>query len=653
MLRSIYKKLGPLGPILVLFLCCLSLFALNRVFLGLNYSANFSETNDYLFFLPVGVRTDIIILCLTLALPTLLMLVLPAKLLYYFKPLLAAYFTFICCLFLFFEIVSWPFMDQYSSRPNQLFFQYFTHPKEVLGMVWAEYKLLLVASAIAIFLFAKYCWRFFYLLVEKAHNWKYWQNIIALPLVIALMTIGARSGIGQANANPSVAAFSNDHLVNQVALNASYSLSFAIYTAKNAAIRSQELYGDMPTEEVVSRIKNYMDAKPEDFVDENIPTLHKQTPTIKRDKPANLVVIVMEGLGSEYIGSLDGIDLTPNFDKLSKEGALFSQVHATGTRTSRGMEAMVSGYPPTSKSSSIMKLDLAQRNFFTIASLLKQHGYSSNFIYGGEAHFDNMASFFLGNCFDEIIDENDFENPEYYGTWGVSDEDIFVKANEKFRNNGDEPFLSVILTVSNHIPFDFPDNKIELYVEEKATPLNSAKYSDFALGRFFDMAKKEDYFSNTVFLITGDHPMKVRGDHLVPINKYKVPGLIIAPGLEAKRIDTIASQIDLLPTAVGLLGMETVHPMIGRNLLNESNLPGKNISIYAHSLAFRVNNQAVIYQPHKPPQSYTLDENEKLHIAEQNLELEKDALAFILFPGIAYANQLYQLPQTNQASYVQ
>ncbi len=643
-MASLYKKLGPLGPIFVFLLTAFILFTLNRVILGFVYSENLTSVNDFWLYIPVGIRTDAIILSLCLAIPMLLVLLIPFRVLQKIRIAFLCYLTFIFICFVFLEITSWPFLDQYSSRPNQLFFQYFSHPKEVISMIWGNYKILMIISAIALFYIGKACWKTLDLLFEFAEPWPYWKGLVILPILIPLLIVGGRSGIGQANATPSIAAFSNDHITNQISLNASYSLGYAYYTSKNSAIRTQDIYGDMPYDEVISRVKKYMDVNPEDFTDPEIPTLHIQKPTIQRDKPLNLVIILMEGLGSDLVESQGGKEgLTPNLDRLRNEGVFFEDIYSIGTRTSRGIEAMVSGYPPTSKSSSVMKMDLAQHNFFTIAGLLKRHSYESSFIYGGEGHFDNMSAFFLGNGFDVVIDENDIDSAEYRGSWGVSDEDTFNKANEEFKQKGDKLFLSVILTMSNHLPFDYPNDKIDQVTEPRESAENATKYSDYALGKFFEVAKKETYYNNTVFLVTADHPMRISGKHLVPIKKYRIPALIIAPGLKPQIIKTTGSQIDLLPTVVGLLGMDTEHPMIGRNLLKQNSLPGSGVMIYTHSLAFRVNNYAVIYQPQKAPQTFLLDDNLDFKKQSEDKELEKDALAHILFPAVSYFKQTYRL----------
>src|SRR5690606_27520301 len=125
-----------------------------------------------------------------------------------------------------------------------------------------------------------------------------------------------------------------------------------------------------------------------------IPAPHRPAPTRKRAAPLNIVIIVEASLGAQYVSSIGGADLAPNIDRLSGQGWNFTRTYATGTRSVRGLEAIVAGFPPTI-SDAVLRLSGAQRNFFTLAQLLKQHGYRSRFIYGGEAHFDNMKGFFL------------------------------------------------------------------------------------------------------------------------------------------------------------------------------------------------------------------------------------------------------------------
>lgn len=119
----------------------------------------------------------------------------------------------------------------------------------------------------------------------------------------------------------------------------------------------------------------------------------------------NLVILVVESLGADFVGSLGGLLLTPNLDRLSTEGLWFTELYATGTRTVRGLEAIVAGFPPTA-AQSVLKRPESQHGFFTLAALLQQQGYRTRFIYGGVSNFDNMGRFFRTNGFERIIPDD-------------------------------------------------------------------------------------------------------------------------------------------------------------------------------------------------------------------------------------------------------
>src|SRR5690606_19782880 len=125
---------------------------------------------------------------------------------------------------------------------------------------------------------------------------------------------------------------------------------------------------------------------------------------------------------------------------------------------------------------------------FTLASLLRTQGYRTEFIYGGVSNFDNMRHFFLQNGFERIIEQKDFKRPTFLGTWGVSDEDLVTKAHETFLAHGDEPFFALLLSTSNHDPFEFPEGRIQLHEEPAATRNNAVKYTDYAIGKLIELA---------------------------------------------------------------------------------------------------------------------------------------------------------------------
>ena len=165
------------------------------------------------------------------------------------------------------------------------------------------------------------------------------------------------------------------------------------------------------------------------------------------------MIILQESLGAQYVGSLGGRDLTPNIDRLSKEGWMFHRAYATGTRSVRGIEAVTAGFLP-SVADAVVKLPRSQTGFFTLAQVLGKHGYHSRFVYGGESHFDNMRAFFLGNGFDEVVDRPKFVNPVFEGSWGASDEDMFAQVDRLLRADGDKPVFTLAFSVTNHSPWE-------------------------------------------------------------------------------------------------------------------------------------------------------------------------------------------------------
>ena len=182
-------------------------------------------------------------------------------------------------------------------------------------------------------------------------------------------------------------------------------------------------------------------------LDPRYPSLHEQKASVRRDKPLNLVIILQESLGAQYVGSLGGRDLTPNIDRLGKEGWMFHRAYATGTRSVRGIEAVTAGFLP-SVADAVVKLPRSQTGFFTLAQVLGKHGYQSRFVYGGEAHFDNMRAFFLGNGFNEVVDRPKFVNPVFEGSWGASDEDMFNQVDRLLRADGDKPVFTLAFSAT-------------------------------------------------------------------------------------------------------------------------------------------------------------------------------------------------------------
>jgi len=359
--------------------------------------------------------------------------------------------------------------------------------------------------------------------------------------------------------------------------------------------------GDLSQDEIMTELHTLYPWLQADG-DVQLPTAHVQKATHQRAKPLNLVIVLQESLGATFVESLGGVAVTPELEKLKHQGWWFEQLYATGTRSVRGIEAVISGYPPT-PARSVVKLSLSQDNFFTLAGLLGENGYFTEFIYGGEPHFDNMATFFLGNGFQSVIGQHDYENPVFEGSWGVSDEDLLNKTHQRIEelHARDKPFLVFAFSSSNHSPFEFPDGRIKLHDAEKQTVNNAVKYADYAVGQFFDKARNSDYWKDTLFLVVADHDIRVYGDSLVPIERFHIPGLILGADLEPKRITSIASQIDLAPTLLSLMGLNTSHPMIGRDMSapEQQQSPGRALMQFENYFALMQGEGVTVLRPEK------------------------------------------------------
>ncbi|KJR30734.1 MULTISPECIES: LTA synthase family protein [Vibrio] len=558
-------NLGPLHPILAFSAVALGILSTSRVLLAVWQADRVSAAEGWLNLIVQGIRVDIATLSWLFILPALLAALFPVQGIFgkIWRTLLRLWLVAGLWILVYMELATPPFIMEYDLRPNRLFVEYLIYPKEVFSMLWSGYKLELFIGLIGSVATLWFGWKWSGKVTAQTQQVKWrWRPVLAVAVVI-LGVLGARSSLGHRPLNPAMVAFSSDPLVNDLVLNSAYSVFFAVNNMKSERSAAQ-FYGKMDTDRVIDLVKQ--SSAKENYLPGSLPTLNFNPATHQGTKK-NLVILLQESLGSRFVGGLGGLPLTPNLDQLLKEGWSFTQMYATGTRSVRGIEAVTTGFPPT-PSRAVVKLSKSQTGFFTIADLLQKQGYHTQFIYGGEAHFDNMKSFFLGNGFEQIVDEPQYDNPEFKGSWGVSDEDLYTKADQEFTrlNQQGKPFFSLVFTSSNHSPFEYPAGKIEPYDAQFNTRNNTVKYSDYALGTFFDKAKKSDYWDNTVFIIIADHDARVYGSQLVPVEHFHIPALILGKDIAPREDDRLANNLDMPPTLLSLIGVDATTPMIGRDL---------------------------------------------------------------------------------------
>ncbi|MHB1059536.1 MAG: LTA synthase family protein [Rhodanobacter sp.] len=542
-------------------------------------------------------------------------------------------------LFVLLELSTPQFIQEYDTRPNRLYVEYLNSPHEVSAMLWHGYKGVLLFALVGLLALGWLGFRVLRTRLVDAPMRLRWRPVASVVL-FAVLLLAARGTLGHRPLNPSMVAFSDDAMVNTLPLNSLYSVTNALRGMANER-SAASLYGRMPEAEMQSLVRkaSALDAP---MLDPSHPSWHLQQASKRPASPLNLVIIVEESLGAQYIGTLGGEPLSPQFDVLSKEGWLLARTYATGTRSVRGLEAINTGFLPT-PAEAVLKLPRSQHGFFTIAGLLGEFGYHSRFIYGGEAHFDNMKSFFLGNGFDEVIDQPKFEvKPAFVGSWGASDEDMFNELHHRLMQDGDKPQFTLAFSVSNHTPWEYPAGRIEASTPA-ASVQNTVRYADWAIGRFFARAKLSPYWKNTVFLIVADHDSRVFGASLVPVRHFHIPALILGAGVPAQRDEHIVSQVDLAPTLLSLIGISSVHPMLGSDLTQH--YPGRAIMQYGDNYGYLKGDQLLVLQPGQPAEQFHYQvEGEKLTQVPVDPALDKLALAHALWPSWAYFNQRYGLP---------
>tara|TARA_R110001592_G_scaffold7317_3_gene41097 strand:- start:527 stop:2491 length:1965 start_codon:yes stop_codon:yes gene_type:complete len=646
--------LNLLRPFLLFSLLLIFTLFVSRLGLGLWQIDRFNDFGSAVTLLFNGLRIDLSTLGYLLILPAILH---PWLMLSKFHKIwlkvLKTVFFFGFISVLFFELATPAFINEYGFRPNRLFIEYLAYPSEVMKMLFNGHLLTLVIVFSLLLAASKLVWRILNKIIStnKASVCvSPVSSAISFIVLFFVLFLCARGTIGHRPINPSFVYFSTDPLINSLTLNSIYSVAHAYKQFGNEK-NASKLYGKMATEKVIRLIQQETGLAPQVFKNKAQPSLASRSP-IYQGKPKNLVIILEESLGAQFVSSLGGLPLTPEIDKLNSEGWAFKSLYATGTRSVRGIEAVITGFTPT-PARAIVKLDKSQHGFFTIASLLQKNNYTTQFIYGGESHFDNMKSFFLGNGFTDIVDFKDIKDPQFVASWGASDEDLFNQADIELTklHNSDEPFLSLIFSSSNHDPFEIPEGVVTpiTYSDEQLTQYNSKElmrhkaiqYADYALGKFIDKAKQQPYWQNTIFLVVADHDARALGSDLVPIKNFHIPAVIINSGKKHIADERVVSQIDLAPTLLSLMGVTNHSPMLGHDL-NNPNFSGRAMMQYAENFAYMKGNEVTILQPQKSPVNFVYDfKAKKLTPTKMNSRLSEIALAHVLWGSLAYENEWY------------
>lgn len=501
--------------------------------------------------------------------------------------------TLTASIVMFLGLMELDFYREFHQRLNGLVFQYVQEdPKTVLSMLWYGFP---VVRYLLAWLFGTWLLSLLFKGIDRLtrgaggdhgqaagrRSITPWYNRLAVFMVVLLVAVvAARGTLRQGPPMRWGDAFTTEsNFVNQLGLNGTLTLIDAA-KSRFGEDRANVWKATLDPEVARQSVRDLLLTTNDTLVDGDEAAVRRDfVPPADRTLPVkNVVVILMESFAGHSVGALGGNgNITPYFDKLAKEGLLFDRFFSNGTHTHQGMFATMACFPNLPGFEYLMQTPEGGHKLSGLPALLSTRDYDDVYVYNGDFAWDNQSGFFGNQGMTTFIGRNDFVNPVFSDpTWGVSDQDMFDRAAEELAHNyGKKPFYALLQTLSNHTPYALPE---DLPVEKVTGQgrldehLTAMRYSDWALGQFFERARKQPYFKDTLFVIVGDHGF---GNHQqvteLDLGRFNVPLLLIAPGIQEKfgAVDhTVGTQVDIVPTIMGRLGGQTRHQCWGRDLLN-------------------------------------------------------------------------------------
>jgi phosphoglycerol transferase MdoB-like AlkP superfamily enzyme len=540
------------------------------------------------------------------------------------------------------------FFEEFNGRFNFVAVDYLMYPTEVVDNIWESYPTgwvvatLLLLSLGAVFLLRKplrAAWQRPTRALQRA------GVLLAYAVVLAGLSLAV---------SPRLARVSEDRALNEIATNGYYSFWMALL---GSDAPYEGMYATRDRATVEQRLRKLLAEPAAETISFAGGSAERRIRPLGPERRMNVVVVLEESLGSEFIGALHPrpVSVTPQFDALTKEGTLLTRAYSTGNRTIRAIEATTSSLPPLPGISIVRRPQ--SKDLFTLPELLRSRGYQTLWVYGGRALFDGMGSYLTNNGVDRIVQQSDYPEGTFKTAWGVDDQAIFDRAlteMDAMAATG-KPFYSLVLSVTNHRPFTYPDGRIPV-VEGLHRRENAVRYADYALGRFIRQAKGHAFFKDTLFVLMGDHGARVYGAAEIPLASYEVPILFYAPGVipAGRRIDTLASSLDIPPTILGVLGMGYDSKFFGHDVFHIDPAAGRALMTHNNKIALLRGARIAVLGLHQSTALYDLGPDYAMRPVltqdAEGRELIEDAIAYYngadtIYRSGAYAFQYRKPPE--------
>ena len=549
--------------LLALFFIWLPLLAVQKpVFLLYHHAlASGCSLSDYLKVITHGLLLDCTMAGYLTALPLLMTLVsiwLPGT---FYKKLLKGYFGIMAVLIAAIFSVDVALYGYWGFRLDATLFFYLQSPKDAmasvpLGQFFAQLGMFVVYAS-GIYWVLKKC---IVPLFPETQVRKRLSGSLVVLLSGGILFIPIRGGVTTSTANVGMVYFSQNQFLNHSAINPCFSLIASLSKQQDFAAQ----FNFFPEEER-KEVMETLSSSPRTGYGNEEDSMKPQT-LLNTSRP-NILIILMESFSANAVGAVGGDSvITPNLNRLSREGVLFTNMYANSFRTDRGIVSVLNGYlaQPTT---SIMKYPAKSQTLPSIAKSLTNEGYIANMLYGGDINFTNMQSYFFGSGYSRITADRDFPITSRLSKWGANDDITFRYLYEDIKSRDNQaPWLTTFLTLSSHEPFEVPYHRLD----EMGLYPNSVAFTDSCIGHFIEKLKELPVWKNTLVIFVSDHgypyPKDVTG---YEPRRYHIPMLWIGGAVkEPVVIDKLANQTDLAATLLNQLEIDHDAFTFSRNILS-------------------------------------------------------------------------------------
>lgn len=573
---------------------------------------------DQLWLFVKGLRLDLSMSGYFLLIPTVLFILhifLPKKSLI-FEKIIHVYTIILVVLVLFLGIMDLSIYREWGTKLNSRAVEFLIlSPGEALASSTSSPILLstiLFIVQLTLFLILYYKYLKFEL-EPKLHFLLKFLSMLAYAFIAVMMM---RGGLQLAPINQSAVYFSNSSIINHASLNTEWNLMHSVIE------------------------NHFSNENPYVFMDKNIAkykidslynlSSHTSDTILNTNKP-NIVFIILESFTSDVVEYFGGEqNVCPNMTQLAKDGIAFSNIYASGDRTDKGMIAILSAFPTQAVRTIIQQPDKFEK-LPSISKTLDKYGYNSSFYYGGESEFSNFKSYLLSAGINKIIDKNDFSANQMNSKWGAHDGYLFDKLITDLPHTK-EPFVSVVLTLSNHEPFEIPVPSPYNGEDLPSKFRKSAHYTDQCVGDFMNKAKKEKWYKNTLFVFVADHGHRLpkEYDKAYDVRKFRIPlffyGDVIKKEKQHQNITKIGSQTDIVRTILNQMSISDSSYKWSSDLLSKK--PGFAFYTYDNGIGWIDDNQKI-----------TMDNvSRKITYKEGDSTLEKNRIML----GKAYMQRVFE-----------